>query len=140
MFLAPNIRLKNQSEGYIEIKNGSTWSKVVEENWDKEREKMLCQHLGFKKINGNNSIETRQLGSGKQIVTGDLICYNAQSSGTSCCVHLKPSISTTSTMIPHVRCKPSYIHYESPHKPTAFILFIWLAKRVLYDISTKKYV
>ena len=104
MFSGFDIRLKDQNEGNIEIKNGSIWSIVVEENWDKEREKMLCQHLGFQEIDGNNVV-TSQLGSGQQIFTGDLICYNTQSSRTSCCVHLKPSTSTTRTKIPYVRCK-----------------------------------
>ena len=96
--------MTNQNGGYIEIENGSDWRKVDEENWDRNRQRMLCQHLGFDEIDGN-VIETRQLGSGEQIATGDLICYDTQSSGASCCVHFTPSISTTSTTIPDVRCK-----------------------------------
>jgi hypothetical protein len=60
--------------------------------------------LGFEEID-SNVIQTGQLGSGRQIATGDLICYDTQSSRTSCCVHLKPSISTTSTRIPYMSCK-----------------------------------
>ena len=96
--------MSNRNEGYIEIKNGSIWKKVAEENWDENREKMLCQYLGFEEIDGK-SIETTQLGSGQEIVTGDLICYNTQSNRTSCCVHLKPLTTNTSTAIPDVRCK-----------------------------------
>ena len=96
--------MSNRNEGYIEIKNGSIWKKVAEENWDENRQKMLCQYLGFEEIDGNN-IETTQLGSGQEIVTGDLICYNTQSNRTSCCVHLNPLTTNTSTAIPDVRCK-----------------------------------
>ena len=96
--------MTSQNAGFIEIKHRSNWRRVVEENWDENRQKMLCQHLGFEENNGNR-IETRQLGSVQQIVTGDLICYNKQPSEISCCVHLEPSISTTSTKTAYVRCK-----------------------------------
>jgi hypothetical protein len=61
--------------------------------------------LGFE--DDNSYIETRhvQLRSGQLIATGDLICYGTQSNQTSCCVHLKPSISNTRTIIPYARCK-----------------------------------
>ena len=101
---APNTRLTNQNKGYIEIKDGSIWRKVVEENWNKKRQKALCQHLGFEETD-SNVIQDVRLGSGQQIATGDLICYNTKPSGTSCCVHLEPSTSTKSTSFPYVRCK-----------------------------------
>jgi hypothetical protein len=61
--------------------------------------------LGFE--DDNSYIETRhvQLRSGQLIATGDLICYGTPSNQTSCCVHLKPSISNTRTIIPYARCK-----------------------------------
>ena len=95
-----------QNEGYIEIKDGSIWRKVVEETWNKIRQKMLCQHLGFQET-VDNSIEKRSLRNSQNIATGDLICYaTTQPSGTSCCVHeLQPSASTSSFRIPHVKCK-----------------------------------
>jgi hypothetical protein len=102
--LATNIRLTNHNQGYIEIKDGSIWRKVVENNWDENRQKMLCQHLGFEEITGNN-METKQLERGQKIATGDLICYNTQLNGTSCCVHLESSTTTTTTVAPYVRCK-----------------------------------
>ena len=114
---APKIRLTNRNAAFIEINDGSTWRRVVEENWDQNRQKMLCQHLGFEEINGNK-IETRRLGSGQQIASGDLICYNTQSSGTSCCAHLEPSTSTTSIRIPYVRCK--ICNNPLLHNATAF--------------------
>ena len=101
---ALNIRLTEQSKGHIEIKNGSVWKKADEENWNDERQKMLCQHLGFETFDGITT-ETRKLISGQQIATGDLICYNSQPNGTSCCIHLEPSTSSTSTKIPYVNCK-----------------------------------
>ena len=91
-------------QGSFEIKDGSTWRRVVEKNWNEKRQKMLCQHLGFEEMNGN-IIETKQLETELQIAAGDLICYNTQSSRTSCCVHLEPSTSTTSITIPYTRCK-----------------------------------
>ena len=103
--LAANIRLTNENQGYIEIKDGSIWRKVVENNWDENRQNMLCQHLGFEEITGNN-METKQLESGQKIATGDLICYNTQLTKTSCCVHLEPSTTTTTTVAPYVRCMP----------------------------------
>ncbi len=102
--LVPQIRLAYRNSGYIEIKYGLIWRYVVEENWDKNRQKMMCQHLGFEET-ASNSIDTRQLGSGRHIATGDLICYNTQSSETSCCVHLQPSTTTSSITFPYVRCK-----------------------------------
>ncbi|CAB4007475.1 uncharacterized protein LOC110250238 [Paramuricea clavata] len=101
---APKIRLSRRNTGFIEIKQEG-WRKVVEENWDKNRQKMLCQHLGFEET-ADNKIVTKQLESGQNIATGDLICYNnTQQSGTSCCIHLQPSISNSSTTIPDVKCK-----------------------------------
>ena len=127
MVLAGNIRLTNQNEGYIEIKDGSIWRKVVEENWNKKRQKWLCQHLGFEEID-SNVIQTGQLGSGRQIATGDLICYDTtQSSGISCCVNLKPSISTSSTRIPYMRCK-----YENSLSNCAFDLFVECLPKIIH--------
>ncbi|CAB3997379.1 receptor-type tyrosine- phosphatase epsilon-like isoform X2 [Paramuricea clavata] len=78
---APRIRLSNRNTGFIEIRDDSTWRRVIEENWDKNR-------------------------SGQNIATGDFVCYNTiQPSGTSCCIHLQPSTSPPSTTIPYVQCK-----------------------------------
>jgi hypothetical protein len=90
--------------GYIEIKNGTIWRRVKEENWDKYRQKMLCQHLGFDETDANK-IVSGQVSSGSKIVTGDLICYNTQPSGTSCCVHLQPSTTTSNIKIPYATCE-----------------------------------
>jgi hypothetical protein len=96
--------LTKQITGHIEIRNGSTWIKADEENWNDERQKMLCQHLGFETFD-DISAETRQFEKGQQIITGDLICHNTEPNGTSCCIHLKPSTSNTNTKIPYVKCK-----------------------------------
>ena len=103
--LAPTIELSSQNTGFLYIYDGSTWRRVVEENWDKNRQKMLCQHLGFEETD-DNKIVIRQLGGGYNIATGDFICYNTiLSSGTSCCIHLQPSVSSPNTTIPYVQCK-----------------------------------
>jgi hypothetical protein len=97
--------LSNRNTGFIEIHVGLTWRRVVEENWDKNRQKIMCQHLGFEETD-DNKIVIKQLGSGLNIATGDLICYNTiQPSGTSCCIHLQPSKSPPNTTIPDVQCK-----------------------------------
>ncbi|CAB3995581.1 receptor-type tyrosine- phosphatase epsilon-like isoform X1 [Paramuricea clavata] len=101
---APNIRLsRSPYEGYIQIKDGSTWRYVKEDNWDKNRQTMLCQHLGFDET-VKNDIIYRQSPSGVKMATGDLICYNTQSSATSCCIQLEPSIANSQVDMPYVEC------------------------------------
>ena len=100
----PKIRLTSSYKGYLQIKEGSTWIYVKDENWDVKREKMLCQHLGFKETDAKDP-ETFWFGSGYKIAIGDLICYNTQPSGTSCCVHLVPSIASSNVPIPFARCE-----------------------------------
>jgi hypothetical protein len=34
--------------GYVQIKDGSVWRYLINQNWDKNKQKKLCQHLGFK--------------------------------------------------------------------------------------------
>ena len=64
---------------------------------------MLCQHLGF---NETDDFRSDWFGSRPDIATGDLICYNTQASGTSCCTHLVPSRPTNNLVrITHVRCE-----------------------------------
>ncbi len=105
--LAPNIRLSYKTnKGYLQIKDGSTWRYVVEENWDLNRERMLCLHLGFYETDASATATGTFTRAGYKIATGDLICYNTQTSGTSCCVHLQPS--TTKEIVrkmPYARCK-----------------------------------
>ena len=105
--LAQNIRLGKVYTQDIEIKDGSTWRKVVEDNWDKERQKMLCRHLGFNETD-ENKISTKTITNGN-IATGNLICYNTAASETSCCIHLEPSPVSTIVKIPSVNCE--YIVY-----------------------------
>jgi hypothetical protein len=109
LVLAPRIRLSNANAntGHIIIHDGRTWRSVVEENWDKNRQKMLCQHLGFEET-ADNKIVIKQLKGGNDIATGDFICHNSiQSSGTSCCIHLQPSKPPreTTSQFPDVQCK-----------------------------------
>lgn len=101
----PNIRLSDSPiKGFIEIKDGLTWRKVVEENWDKNRQKLLCQHLRLHETAENN-ISTRNIGSGQNIATGDLICHNTQPNETSCCIHLEPSTTISRVTLPYATCK-----------------------------------
>ena len=96
------IRLSNSpSEGFIEIKNGSTWTKVDEKKWDENRQKNLCQHLGLE-INANNNLENRTIESGEIISTGDVnlgICDNI-----SCCALFVSTTSNSTTKLPYVKC------------------------------------
>jgi hypothetical protein len=101
------LRLSSPNTGFILIYDGSTWRRVVVENWDKNRQKMLCQHFGFGETS-DNKIVTKPLGGEQNIATGDLICYNTiQPSGISCCIHLQPSRPPreTTTQFPDVQCK-----------------------------------
>ncbi|CAB4004623.1 Receptor-type tyrosine- phosphatase F [Paramuricea clavata] len=101
----PNVRFsESPTKGFIEIKDGSTWRKVDEENWDIIRHKMLCRHLGFSETDDHN-IGTRNVGSGENIATGDLICYNTQPNGTSCCVNLQRNTTTSIVNLPYAICK-----------------------------------
>ncbi|XP_028399360.1 uncharacterized protein LOC114522810 [Dendronephthya gigantea] len=100
---APDIRLsKSPSEGFIEIKIGSTWKKVKEEIWDITREKSLCQHFGFNETLGSGS-KTQGIKAGLEFVSGDL-CYDVPQN-ERCCVHLYPSITTSTVDAPYVTCK-----------------------------------
>ena len=100
----PKIRLTSSYKGNLLIKDGSTWRYVNEENWDINREKMLCRHLGFKETDAKDP-KIIWFGSGYKIANGDLIFYNTQPSGTSCCVHLVPSIASSNVPIPYARCE-----------------------------------
>jgi hypothetical protein len=99
------VRLsQSPNEGFIEIKDGPTWRKVDEENWDKDRQKMLCQHLGFGE-NTNTSIGNSSTTSREQIARGHLICYEAHPyTEISCCIYLEPLTTTSETTIPYVTC------------------------------------
>ncbi len=68
---------------------------------------MLCQHLGFHETDASATTTGRFTRAGYKIATGDLICYNTQTSETSCCVHLRPStIKVIARRIPYyARCK-----------------------------------
>ncbi|XP_028410756.1 uncharacterized protein LOC114533438 isoform X2 [Dendronephthya gigantea] len=104
---ARNIRLKNlPNGGRLQIKDGSSWRYVREDNWDKKRQKMLCQHLGFVETTENNIMRRRMrfLG-GLKIASGDLICYRRHSKGTSCCAHLVLSTTRSFVSVPYVKCK-----------------------------------
>ncbi|CAB4004016.1 receptor-type tyrosine- phosphatase epsilon-like, partial [Paramuricea clavata] len=105
MNAAPNIRfLPLPYEGYIQIKDGSTWKYVKEENWDKTRQKMLCHHLGFSETNAN-VIFIGRFRQRHNIATGNLICYNTQPNGTFCYIHPVPSTITSNVDMPYAKCK-----------------------------------
>jgi hypothetical protein len=103
------------NEGFIEIKHGSFWRRVNGKYWDKKREKMLCQHLGYKEMAAND-IKVDKLGVGYSILIGDLICYDTQSNGTSCCVHLVPFETTSSIKMQYVRCEYGLYSTNNGHK------------------------
>jgi hypothetical protein len=104
--LAPNIRLfgRYPYEGYAQVKDGhDTWRYVTKDIWDGNRQKMLCQHLGF--MSTENLARSRPLSNGVLIASGDLECYNTNANGTSCCVHLQPSTATGQEKSPYPECK-----------------------------------
>ncbi|XP_028402571.1 receptor-type tyrosine-protein phosphatase F-like isoform X3 [Dendronephthya gigantea] len=122
---ASNIKLsKSPNEGFIEVKNNdTTWKKVIEENWDKDRQKMLCEHLGFSETSAN-TIRNMEITANEEIASGDLVCYNTGSNGTSCCVHLVPSTTTTKVDIPYAECKicdkPALLQDETTFADSVF--------------------
>ena len=97
-----SIPLSNSPyEGFIEIKNASTWTKVGDKRWDENRQKNFCQRLGLT-MNANNNLENRTIESGENISTGDVnlgICYN-----TSCCALFVSITSDSKTILPYVKC------------------------------------
>ncbi|XP_028417346.1 uncharacterized protein LOC114541738 [Dendronephthya gigantea] len=104
---ARNIRLWNSpNRGYLQIKDGSGWRYVREENWDKKRQKMLCQHMGFVETAKNIIWRRRiRLLEGLKIASGDLMCYRRRLRRTSCCAHLVLSTTMSSVPVPYVKCK-----------------------------------
>ena len=102
---ASKIRLASSYEGSIQIKDGSTWRYVKEENWDKKRQKMLCQYLGFNGSKSDEIVSPSRLSRGKNIATGHLMCYKPPSKEVSCCVHLTPYKNQNIVEIPYARCK-----------------------------------
>ncbi len=76
---------------------------------------MLCQHLGFYETDASATITGRFTQAGYKIATGDLICYNTQTSETSCCVHLRPSTTKgIARKIPYARCKYHALQIITP--------------------------
>ena len=76
---------------------------------------MLCQHLGYKDTAAND-IKTYLFWPGYHILTGDLICYNTQSTGSSCCVHVVPVRTTSNIYMPYVKCEYSLYSTNNGHK------------------------
>jgi hypothetical protein len=88
----------------VQIKDGHLWRSVVKNNWDKNREKILCQHLGF--TSTEKSVRSGKPKKEALIANGDLECYNTNSNGiTACCVHLQPSIATGKESSPYPECE-----------------------------------
>ena len=105
--LASKVRLTTSPyEGYIKVYDDSIWKNVRENNWDKNRQKMFCEYLGFS--DADASIRGAILNTRNDIATGEFICYERQSEGISCCVHLK-SPEKNRNWIPYARCKNTYV-------------------------------
>ena len=105
LYLDPKIRLQYRNAGYIEIKDASSWRVFNVENWDRNYQELLCQHLGFEE---DDDFLLTNITSGKMIATGDLMFYNETQSGgggASCCVDLQRSATTSKTSVPNARCK-----------------------------------
>lgn len=109
LVLAPKIRLSSTYDGSIQIKDGSKWRYFKEENWDKMRQNMLCQYLGF---SGKGYARRHTLsisGYNFYSATGHLICHKPQSKELSCCVHVTRSIHENSITLPYARCKCTFM-------------------------------
>ena len=106
---ASKIRLVSSYQGFIQIKDGSTWRYVKEENWDKKRQKMLCQYLGFSGSEIKEIASPSRLSSGNNIATGHLICYKPRSKEASCCVHLTPYKNENIVWIPYAKCECTFM-------------------------------
>ncbi|XP_028416881.1 uncharacterized protein LOC114541103 isoform X2 [Dendronephthya gigantea] len=101
----PNIRLSEKPfKGFIEIKDGSSWRKVDHENWDAHSQEAFCQYLGFKGSN-NSAKDTRNVGVGENIATGDFLCHDQKPNQITCCIHLEPATTTANVALPYASCK-----------------------------------
>ena len=76
----------------------------MEENLDEDGEMSLCQHLGFQGSR-DGGVNFGRARDGESVVAGDLVCYNTQSGGTSCCSYLQPKTATSTDKIPSVECE-----------------------------------
>ena len=93
--------------GYIQVKHRSTWTYVGlgKNNWDKNRQKMFCEYLGFSDKDASTTGLTF-IGR-NDTATGDFICYKTHSKEISCCANLKPT-NQERAWIPYARCKHTY--------------------------------
>jgi hypothetical protein len=89
--------------GYVQVKNGSTWRYVIDKNWNKNRQKMLCRNLGFKK--SLDKVHSGRCPKGTKIASGDFICHNTKENQPPCRAHLHHSIATGQESIPYAQCK-----------------------------------
>ena len=115
LVLAPKIRLSSTYEGSIQIKDGSKWRYVKEENWDKLRQNMLCQYLGFSGKGYATRHTLSSSGYNFYSATGHLICHKRQSKGLSCCVHVTRSTNENSITLPYARCKCAFMIFIAFH-------------------------
>ena len=108
--LASKVRLSpSPHTSYIQVKHGSTWRYVGpgKNNWDKNRQKMFCEYLGFS--DRDASIAGLTFIRRNDIAAGDFMCYKTQSDEISCCVHLKPTNSQERIWLPYTGCKNTYV-------------------------------
>ena len=106
--LGSKVRLSQAFKGNIQVYNGSKWRRVKEENWDINKEKMLCHHLGFNHQKSQIYSKLKTFKKPGGILSGDLLCYAAEKSNkTSCCIHLThvPIISNQTVKLPFVQCE-----------------------------------
>lgn len=102
------VRLSQAFKGNIQVYNASKWKRVKEENWDINKEKMLCHHLGFNHQRRQTYSNPKTFKKPGEILSGDLLCYAAEmSKKTSCCIHLThvPITSGQKVEFPSVQCE-----------------------------------
>ena len=81
---------------------------VKGKKWDKNRQKLFCEYLGFSDTN-DLIIESNRPHEGNDIVTGDFIFYKTQLGKISFCVHLKPRAKDSKrSKLSYAKCKYLY--------------------------------
>ena len=121
--LGSKVRLSQGFKGNIQVYNVSKWKRVKEGNWDINKEKMLCHHLGFNHQGRQTYSKLKTFKKPGEILSGDLLCYAAKmSKKTSCCFHLThvPITSGQTVEFPFVQCEYNDNTYSNgslkPHR------------------------
>ena len=101
-----DVRLSNDglpNQGFVEVFENSIWKKVDDQNIKRSlMAKDLCKYLGYSDRDGE--VGLMAINPGDRLLLGDLYCRE----NSSCCAHLKSSISDKETTLPFVKCEYKY--------------------------------